>query len=144
LDQVDGIKPGMTATADITTAARKGVLAVPIQAVVLRDESVLSKPKPKEKEDSGAHASTPETPDTSGGKSKKKKELEGVFVIRDGKAVFTPVTLGVADQQNIEVVSGLKEGDNIVTGSYRTLRSLENEAKVKTEEKKPGPGGKPS
>lgn len=135
LDKVAGIKPGMTATADITTAERKNVLAVPIQAVVLRDSSALVKAKEKDKKDSGAFASTPASAPPSNGSSKKKKELEGVFVIRDGKAVFVPVSVGIADQTNIEVLSGLQEGDMIITGSYKTLRTLENEAKVKTEEK---------
>ncbi len=133
LDKVAGIKPGMTATADITTAERKNVLAVPIQAVVLRDSSELVKNKGKSK-DSGAFASTPDTT-TYRGARKKKKELEGVFVIRNGKAVFLPVQVGVADQQNIELLSGPKEGDMIITGSYKTLRTLENEAKIKVEEK---------
>ena len=134
LDKVAGIKPGMTATADITTAERKNVLAVPIQAVVLRDSSELSKSKDKGKKDSGAFASTPE-PSTGSANPKKKKELEGVFIIREGKAVFTPVAVGIADQQNIEVLSGLSEGDVIITGSYKTLRTLENQSKVKTEQK---------
>lgn len=134
LDKVSGIKPGMTATADITTAERKNVLAVPIQAVVLRDSSELSKSKDKGKKDSGAFASTPASP-TGAANPKKKKELEGVFIIREGKAVFTPVAVGIADQQNIEVLSGLKEGDVIITGSYKTLRTLENQSKVKTEPK---------
>ncbi len=133
LDKVAGIKPGMTATADITTAERKNVLGVPIQAVVLRDSSELSKSKDKGKKDSGVFASTP--PPAGVAKPKKKKELEGVFVIREGKAVFTPVAVGIADQQNIEVLSGLKEGDVIITGSYKTLRTLENEARVKAERK---------
>lgn len=135
LDKVAGIKPGMTATADIVTAERKNVLAVPIQAVVLRDSSALVKAKEKDKKDSGAFASTPASAPTSTAAPKKKKELEGVFVIRDGKAVFVPVSVGIADQTNIEVLSGLQEGDMIITGSYKTLRTLENEAKVKTDEK---------
>ncbi|HXF48115.1 MAG TPA: efflux RND transporter periplasmic adaptor subunit [Verrucomicrobiae bacterium] len=135
LDKVAGIKPGMTATADIVTAERKNVLAVPIQAVVLRDSSALVKAKEKDKKDSGAFASTPASAPASTAAPKKKKELEGVFVIRDGKAVFVPVVVGIADQTNIEVLSGLQEGDMIITGSYKTLRTLENEAKVKTEEK---------
>jgi HlyD family secretion protein len=135
LDKVAGIKPGMTATADITTAERKNVLAVPIQAVVLRDSSALVKAKEKDKKDSGAFASTPSSTPASTAAPKKKKELEGVFVIRDGKAVFVPVSVGIADQTNIEVLSGLQEGDMIITGSYKTLRTLENEAKVKTDEK---------
>lgn len=134
LDKVAGIKPGMTATSDITTAERKNVLAVPIQAVVLRDSSELSKGKDKDKKDTGAFASTPASP-TGNANPKKKKELEGVFVIREGKAVFTPVAVGIADQQNIEVLTGPKEGDVIITGSYKTLRTLDNGAKVKQEQK---------
>ncbi|MCI0595497.1 MAG: efflux RND transporter periplasmic adaptor subunit [candidate division Zixibacteria bacterium] len=135
LDKVAGIKPGMTATADITTAERKNVLAVPIQAVVLRDSSALVKAKEKDKKDSGAFASTPSSNPSGNSNPRKKKELEGVFVIRDGKAVFVPVSVGIADQTNIEVLSGLQEGDMVITGSYKTLRTLENEAKVKTDEK---------
>ncbi len=135
LDKVAGIKPGMTSTADIVTAERKNVLAIPIQAVVLRDSSALVKAKEKDKKDSGAFASTPTSAPSGNGNPKKKKELEGVFVIRDGKAVFVPVAVGVADQQNIEVLSGLQEGDMVITGSYKTLRTLENEAKVKFEDK---------
>ena len=96
---------------------------------------MLFRSKEKGKKDSGAFASTPNPAPGGSSKPKKKKELEGVFVIRSGKAVFAPVVVGVADQQNIEVVSGLKEGDMVITGSYKTLRTLENEAKVKKEEK---------
>ena len=61
----------------------------------------------------------------------KKEELQGVFIIRDGKAQFVPVTTGITGATDIEVLSGLKDGDQIITGSYKVIRTLRNLAKVK-------------
>ena len=61
----------------------------------------------------------------------KKEELQGVFVVRDGKAQFLPVTTGITGATDIEVVDGLKEGEQIITGSYKIIRTLRNLAKVK-------------
>jgi HlyD family secretion protein len=65
-----------------------------------------------------------------------KKELEGVFVIRDGKAVFQPVKTGIAGEKYFEVLSGLKEGDQVITGPFSSVRTLADGAAVKIETKK--------
>ena len=72
---------------------------------------------------------------------KKKKELEGIFLVEKGRAKFVPIKSGISDQQNIEIVSGLKENDQIITGSYKILRTLKDGDRVKIEkmiEKKEG------
>ena len=133
-DEVTNVRPGMSCSVDITTAHHPGVLNLPIQAVVIRElpEDSLKALQGKGKENE-ALAATDKKPakDTLSQKNKKKKEVEGVFVLKEGKAVFTPVQTGIADKQNIEITSGLKEGDEVITGAYRILRNLKNGDKVK-------------
>jgi HlyD family secretion protein len=74
----------------------------------------------------------------SASKTSKKKEEQGVFILREGKAVFVPVTTGITGQTDIEVLSRLKEGDEIVTGSYKTLRTLKTDTEVKVDNKEVG------
>ncbi len=72
--------------------------------------------------------------DKGNAKNDPKEELTGVFVLKNKKdAVFVPVTTGIAGTTDIEVTSGLQEGDEIVTGSYKTLRTLKNGASVKVD-----------
>lgn len=149
VDTVPNIKPGMTATCDITTDEREGVVSIPIGAVVLRDEELLKKKKGPKTSDEGSAGPTSlaasETADTVADTSTaggKKKPLEGVFLARDGRAVFVPVTTGIADQQNIEIVSGVQPGDVVIVGPFRTLRELEDGNKIEAEED--GKGGRPS
>jgi HlyD family secretion protein len=135
-DSVPNIKPGMTATCDITTDQRESAIKIPIGAVVLRDESMLKRGEDAEAESSGtigvneAVAAGDEEPAEETAEddddAAKKKPLEGVFVIRDGKAVFVEVATGIADQQNIEITSGLEKDETIVVGPFRTLRTLED------------------
>lgn len=145
VDTVPNIKPGMTATCDITTDERNGVMNVPIGAVVLRDESVLKKDKKPDATDEGSAGPTTlpasET-STDTGSTEKKKPLEGVFVVRDGRAVFVQVATGIADQQNIEIVSGIQPDDVVIVGPFRTLRELEDGDKIEAEDEKAG--SKPS
>jgi HlyD family secretion protein len=130
----DKIRPGMSCTADIITDTRTNILAIPIQALTIREVEVdkngnyiepdLSKPK---KTESIAQA------DASQGKI-NKKELEGVFVIsKDNRARFRPVKTGITGESEIEVKSNLKEGEVIVSGSFQTLRTLKDGAFVKVE-----------
>jgi HlyD family secretion protein len=111
------LRPGLTADGEITTANRSNCLTVPIQALVVRD---LSKPEEREKI------------------KKEDREKEGVFLVQNGKAMFRPVQTGIMGEMQIEVTSGLKEGEEIVTGSYQTLRDLKHEDAVKI--KKPEEG----
>jgi len=136
LNEVPAIRPGMSASVDITTNSRTDVLSVPIQAVVMREEGdTLSAKKSKEE---GAVASTDSLSTEKPKKKDKeeKKEVEGVFVVKDNHARFEKVTTGIADQQNIEITSGLEDGQTVVTGSYKILRSLKDGDKVKVSERK--------
>jgi HlyD family secretion protein len=136
LDEVPSIRPGMSASVDITTNQRTDVLNLPIQAVVMREEEKDTLTT-KEKKEEGAVASADTLPKKVNKKSKKdKKEIEGVFVVKEGRAKFVKVTTGIADQQNIEIVSGINEEDMVVTGSYKILRTLKDGDKVKVTEKR--------
>jgi HlyD family secretion protein len=125
------LRPGLNATADITTATRKQVLAVPIQAVVVRevnDEGKVVDPGVvKADEGAPSPAASPKT---------KGKEKDGVFVLSAGEVTFRTVKTGVLGESDIEVLEGLKDGEEIVTGSYKTLRTLKDKAKVKAEARK--------
>ncbi len=135
-DEVPTIRPGMSASVDITTHSRINVLNVPIQAVVMREEKSDTLTSEK-KEEEGALASVDSLSKKANKKyKKKKKEIEGVFVVKEGRAKFVKVSTGIADQQNIEIVSGINDDDMVVTGSYKILRTLKDGDKVKVTEKK--------
>ena len=135
LDEVPTIRPGMSASVDITTDSRTDALNVPIQAVVMREEkgdTLASEQEEKE----GAIASTDSGSSKADKKKKEeKKEVEGVFVVKEERAEFVRVATGIADQQNIEIVSGINEDDMVVTGSYKILRTLKDGDKVKVSKK---------
>ena len=139
------LRPGLSATAKIKTAERKNALAVPLQALAVRTKKDLeeaAKTAKGEKKDDNVTlaASKP-----SGGSDPAKEEIQGVFVVRDKKAQFVKVETGITGITDIEVTSGeLKEGDEIVTGSYRALRNLKPGAAVKVNNQAPkteGQGG---
>jgi len=128
-DPPDNLLPGLSTTARVTTATRNGVLAIPIQALTVRQRADLETDKDKKK-DKVVQASTQD--DKTKTKGDPKEEIQGVFVLKNKKdAVFVPITTGIAGTTDIEVTSGLQEGDEIVTGSYKTLRTLKNGASVK-------------
>jgi HlyD family secretion protein len=121
------IRPGLSCTAKITTATRKGVLSIPIQALTVRQRGDLE-PVPK----GGVQAAS--KPDPAAEKA-KKEELQGVFTVAGEKALFRKVETGITGATDIEVLNGLKEGDEIVTGSYRVIRTIRNEARIKINNK---------
>ena len=128
-DPPPNLLPGLSATARITTATRSTALAIPIQALTIRQRGDLSVDK-KGKTKAVQAAVQPE--------GNPKEELQGVFVISNKKeAVFVPVTTGISGTTDIEVTKGLKEGDEIVTGSYKVLRTLRNGASVKIDNSAP-------
>ncbi|MGE5111162.1 MAG: efflux RND transporter periplasmic adaptor subunit [Acidobacteriaceae bacterium] len=129
------LRPGLSATAKITTATRQNVVSIPIQALTIRQRGDLEQ-KQKGKDKSAVQAAAPTSP---GEKAKAKEEIQGVFIIRNGKAEFVPVETGITGTTDIEVTKGLKEGDEIVTGSYKVLRSLRNGASVKINNTAPKP-----
>jgi HlyD family secretion protein len=130
-DPPPNLRPGLNASADITTATREGVLAVPIQAVVVREVDEEGKVI-----DAGTADADSDDDNPAGGSGRRGEEKDGVFVIEDRTALFTPVTTGIMGDTDIEILEGLEEEQEIVTGSYRTLRQLENEARIKVQKKK--------
>jgi len=124
----DNLRPGLSATAKITTATREAALTAPIQALTIRQRGDLE----------ARHSqSSVEAASSAQARSKAKEEIQGMFVVRDKKAVFIPVSAGIAGTTDIEILNGLKEGDEIVTGSYKILRSLRNGASVKVDNSVP-------
>jgi HlyD family secretion protein len=127
----DEIRPGLSCTAKITTATRKNVLSIPIQALTVRQKGQLE-PKPA----NGKVAAAATKPDPVKEKA-KKEEIQGVFAVSGGKAIFKKVETGVTGATDIEVLSGLNEGDQIVTGTYQVIRTILNETQVKIDNKAP-------
>jgi HlyD family secretion protein len=121
------VRPGLSATAKITTARRQGVVAIPIQALTVRTKGDLE-PEDKQKEKSDQTA-----PLDPVAEKERREEVQGVFVVVGEKAEFHKVETGIAGATDIEVVSGLQAGDQIVTGSYKAIRSMRNEVRVKVD-----------
>jgi HlyD family secretion protein len=135
-----GLRPGLSCTARITTASKKNVLAVPIQAITIRDLNDIQeqekRSKAKQKGATVAQAATGVNPPAGTSGVKKKNEVQGVFIVtKDNRAVFRQVDTGISGQTDIEIVKGLEEGDRIVTGNYKTLRTIKTETPVKEEKK---------
>jgi len=127
------IRPGFTCTAEISTASRSNAVAVPIQALTVREleydraGAIVPKPRPAppSRFSFGQPAqTTAATAPTELPVGHTRKEVEGVFVIRDGKALFTAVEVGIAGERYFEVTSGLKEGDRVITGPFESVRNL--------------------
>lgn len=131
----ENLRPGLSTTAKITTAERKNVIAIPIQALAVRSRKDLEAAAKKAKSDSSSVTLAAPPPPAPG--DPKKDEVQGVFVVNAGKAVFRPVETGITGITNIEVTKGLEPGDEIVTGSYKALRTLKPEARVKVDNSAP-------
>jgi HlyD family secretion protein len=133
-DPPSDLRPGLSTTAKITTATRSSALAIPIQALTIRTKDQL------EKQTSGAgsvHAAAPSAAETASKLPKKDDGIQGVFVIRNHKAEFVPVTTGITGTTDIEVLDGLKESDEVITGSYKVLRTLRPGSSVKIDNSAP-------
>jgi len=130
-DPPSSLRPGLSATAKIQTAHKAAVLTVPIQALAVRSQKAIEE---AERGDSGTVTLAASNTDTSGA---AEGDTQGVFVVRRGHAVFVPVQTGITGVTDIEVNSGLQEGDEIVTGSYKALRTLRPGAKVKVDNSPP-------
>jgi len=134
--EIKEVRPGFTCTAEITTATRKDVLGVPIQATTVREVVVDDKGNiVREAQPEGARRPRPgavQAQELKPGQS--RKELEGVFLVRDNKVEFAPVKTGIAGEKFFEVVEGLKEGDSVVVGPFSSVRELADGAAVKVEQ----------
>jgi HlyD family secretion protein len=126
-DPPANLRPGLSTTAKITTATRSAVLSIPIQALTVRLASELKAPASKDAVEAAA-------PPTNGD---DKKEIQGVFVIRNRKALFVPVETGISGTSDIEVLKGLQKGDEIVTGTYKVLRTMRNGSSIKVDNSAP-------
>src|SRR5437588_1050056 len=122
------VRPGLSTTAKIKTAEKKNVLAIPIQALAVRTRKDLEEAAKNAKKESGV---TLAAPPPAAASDPKKEEVQGVFVVNGKKAIFRPVETGITGVTDIEVTKGLQQGDEIVVGSYKALRTLKPEANVK-------------
>jgi len=142
-----GIKPGMSATVDIITKTREDILAVPYGAIVMRsldaDSMALASgdsseiaihPNGGDTLDESDSTESEDTPE----KKKEYKEIKGVFIDKDGQAQFVQVETGIADQKDIEIMSGLTKDDRVITGPYRTLRTIKSGEFLEVAEEREG------
>ena len=127
-DAPQDLRPGLSSTAKITTATRSTVVTIPIQALTVRSQADLT---PKDAKKGSVEAAAPVEA------AKPKDDTQGVFVIRNKKAEFIPVETGISGTTDIEVVKGLKEGDEVITGSYKVLRTLKPGTSVKIDNSAP-------
>ena len=123
----NSLKPGMTATATITTNTKQNVLAVPLQAIV--EKSPTPTPTPPGGQGAGP---TPAAP------AEKPKEIKGVYVLDGKKVKFVPVETGITGESDIEIVSGLQPNVEVITGPSRVLRTLKEGDTVQRQQNKPG------
>lgn len=134
-DQIPDVRPGFTCTAEITTATRSDAVSVPIQAMTVREllydaqGNIIPEFRPPKTgfqfrfgPQTTAAAATPPTTELLPGQ--KRQETEGVFVVRDGKATFVPVKVGIAGERYLEVVSGPTDGDRVITGPFESVRGM--------------------
>jgi HlyD family secretion protein len=114
-DPPAGLRSDLSATADIVTSVRNDVLSIPIIAVTVRERgSIEALPQ----EDPAAQAAADSARATG--------DVEGVFVIRDGKAHFIPVQVGISGREHFEVISGVSDQDSVIAGPYEAIRSLKH------------------
>jgi HlyD family secretion protein len=132
--EIPAVRPGFTCTAEITTAVRENAIAVPIQATTVREmvvddkENIVREPQtgpPNRRPPAGAVQAAELKPGQS------RKELEGVFVVRNNNAEFVPVKTGIPGDKYFEVLSGVKEGDKVIVGPFSSVRELRDGALVK-------------
>jgi HlyD family secretion protein len=131
-DPPNSLRPGLNATADITTARKEAVLAAPIQAVVVRELNGEGKVVDPD----AVQAADTDTQTVFDAGKARREERDGVFVVKDQKAMFRAVKTGILGETEVEILDGLAPGEEIVTGSYKTLRTLKDEARIKLEEPK--------
>lgn len=136
-----GLRPGLSSTAKITTAEKDSVLAIPIQALAVRSRKQLEDAAKQAAAKQGGNSSSvalaaakPAEPNST---DAKKDDIQGVFVIRNGKAIFVAVQTGISGITDIEITNGLQKGDEIVTGSYKALRTLRPDTPVKIDNTTP-------
>jgi HlyD family secretion protein len=132
-DPPPGLRPGLSTTAKITTATRQNTVTIPIQALTFRTWRQLEEDESKGK----VQAATSQPPASA----KDKEEVQGVFLLKDGRAVFFPVESGIMGQSDVEVLKGVQPDDEIVSGPFSVLRTLKNHTKIKVDNSALKPAG---
>jgi len=138
-EEVPDVRPGFTCTAEITTAKRSNVVAVPIPAVAVREliydakQQVVKQPRTEKKRSPSEPPAAPAELEPG----QTRKETEGVFVIRDGRAEFVPIKIGIAGDRYFEVLSGLKPNDQVITGPFNNVRGMTDGDPVKVQSRTP-------
>jgi HlyD family secretion protein len=146
-EPIPDVRPGFTCTADITTATRKEVISVPIPAVAVRElvfdanGQVVKEPRNDKRRRPGAGGGSGGGVETVASAAELKpgqtrKEVEGVFVVRDGRAEFVTIKMGIAGDKYFEVLSGIKTGDQVITGPYNSVRGMADGDLVKVDNNK--------
>src|SRR5712691_5046356 len=136
-EKIPEVRPGFTCTADITTATRKDVVAVPIPAVAVRElvydanGQVVKEPKNDKRRRGNSMEPVAAAAELKPGQT--RKEAEGVFLVRDGRAEFLPIKMGIAGDKYFEILSGLKAGDQVITGPYNSVRGMTDGDPVKVD-----------
>ncbi|HZA35102.1 MAG TPA: efflux RND transporter periplasmic adaptor subunit [Vicinamibacterales bacterium] len=136
----EAVRPGFTCSAEITTGTRTQAVAVPIQAMAVRElvydkaGKIVRPPKDDKKKRSSSPEPTVSAAELEPGQT--RKEVEGAFLMRNGIATFVPVKTGIAGDKYFEVLSGLKAGDQVITGPYNNVRNIKDGDTVRLEEKK--------
>jgi HlyD family secretion protein len=123
------LRPDLSATADVVTDSRKNTLAVPIVALTVRDREGKKFKQAEEGEDSNLNAKQ----EDAEARERRSAEVTGVFVMRDGKAEWVPVEIGIAGDRYFEIRKGLRGGETVISGSYQAVRELEDDAPVRVE-----------
>jgi HlyD family secretion protein len=127
-EPVPEVRPGFTCTADITTAVRKDVVSVPIPAVAVRElvydanGQVVKEPRTTDKRRRTPVETVASAAELKPGQT--RKEVEGVFVVRDTRAEFLPIKMGIAGDKYFEVLGGLRPGEQVITGPYNSVRGM--------------------
>jgi HlyD family secretion protein len=129
-DTIPDIRPGLTASVDITVARSSDVLTIPIQCLTVRDESAL------EESDAKARRDTAETAGGTDEVDEEAKDVEGVFVVKDGAVSFRRVEVGIAGEKYFEVKSGVEEGESVVDGPFKAIAELRDGDRVEIKEKR--------
>ncbi len=128
-DPIGGIRPDLSATADIVTAVRRDVVAIPIISLTVR-ESDGSVPASDDTTDEDA----PEERQPGPATRQAPSDVEGVFLVREGRAVFVPVTVGITGLEYFEVIEGVEVGETIISGPYQRIRQLTEGDRVRTDD----------
>ena len=132
------LRPDLSATADVVTDVRTDQLSIPIIALTIRQED---RERPSEDDEDDPRAGDPDGPLA---RAQEREPVEGVFLVADGQVRFTPVEVGIAGQEYFEVLSGLSEGDVVVSGPYQIIRTLSDGDAIRVEDESEADSGESS